>query len=112
MRKGFTRKPKADEPATQGKNYITPSELQRLQDEPKVGDSVRNIAPLTRIIADAIFGGLVRVPGNPVAKSRGVGKTDGWMKFKRASDSQLYRKARRGFGVIRLRPSHSTARMT
>src|ERR1019366_8680171 len=25
MRKGFTRKPKADEPATQGKNYITPS---------------------------------------------------------------------------------------
>jgi hypothetical protein len=33
MRKGFTRKPKADEPATQGKNYITPSGLQRLHDE-------------------------------------------------------------------------------
>ena len=33
MRKGFTREPKADEPATQGKNYITPSGLQRLQDE-------------------------------------------------------------------------------
>jgi transcription elongation factor GreB len=33
MRKGFTRKPKADKPATQGKNYITPSGLQRLQDE-------------------------------------------------------------------------------
>src|SRR5678816_2364522 len=33
MRKGFTRKPKADEPAVQGKNYITPSGLQRLQDE-------------------------------------------------------------------------------
>src|SRR3954466_10743840 len=33
MRKGFTRKPKADEPATQAKNYITPSGLQRLQDE-------------------------------------------------------------------------------
>ncbi len=33
MRKGFTRKPKADEPATPGKNYITPSGLQRLQDE-------------------------------------------------------------------------------
>src|ERR1700726_5130602 len=33
MRKGFTRKPKADEPVTQGKNYITPSGLQRLQDE-------------------------------------------------------------------------------
>jgi len=33
MRKGFTRKPKADEPATRGKNYITPSGLQRLKDE-------------------------------------------------------------------------------
>ena len=33
MRKGFTRKPKADEAATPGKNYITPSGLQRLQDE-------------------------------------------------------------------------------
>ena len=33
MRKGSTRKPKADEPAAQGKNYITPSGLQRLQDE-------------------------------------------------------------------------------
>ena len=33
MRRGFTRKPKADEPATQGKNYITPGGLQRLRDE-------------------------------------------------------------------------------
>jgi transcription elongation factor GreB len=33
MRKGFTRKPQADEPATPGKNYITPGGLQRLQDE-------------------------------------------------------------------------------
>jgi len=33
MRKGFTRKPKADEPAPQGKNYITPGGLRRLQDE-------------------------------------------------------------------------------
>lgn len=33
MRKGFTRKPKADDPTTQGKNYITPSGLQRLLDE-------------------------------------------------------------------------------
>src|SRR5437879_4440093 len=33
MRKGFTRKPQADEPATQGKNYITPSGLQRLKEE-------------------------------------------------------------------------------
>ena len=33
MRKGFTRQPQADEPATQVKNYITPSGLQRLKDE-------------------------------------------------------------------------------
>jgi len=33
MRKGFTRKPKPDEPATLVKNYITPSGLQRLKDE-------------------------------------------------------------------------------
>jgi Transcription elongation factor, N-terminal len=33
MRKGFTRKPQGDEPATQPKNYITPDGLQRLKDE-------------------------------------------------------------------------------
>ena len=33
MRKGFTRKPQADEPATQRKNYITPGGLERLKDE-------------------------------------------------------------------------------
>src|ERR1700719_3540132 len=33
MRKGFTRNPQADEPATRGKNYITRSGLQRLREE-------------------------------------------------------------------------------
>src|SRR5215472_7739792 len=33
MRKGFTRKPQGDRPATRGKNYITPNGLQRLKDE-------------------------------------------------------------------------------
>jgi len=33
MRKGFTRKPRPDEPTTHVKNYITPSGLQRLKDE-------------------------------------------------------------------------------
>src|SRR5437588_10709936 len=33
MRKGFTRKPQPDEPATPVKNYITPSGLERLKDE-------------------------------------------------------------------------------
>jgi transcription elongation factor GreB len=33
MRKGFTRKPQASEPANGGKNYITPGGLERLQAE-------------------------------------------------------------------------------
>src|SRR5205809_6781646 len=33
MRKGITRRPQGDEPATRGKNYITPKGLQRLKDE-------------------------------------------------------------------------------
>jgi len=33
MRKGFTRKPQPDEPASPVKNYITPAGLQRLRDE-------------------------------------------------------------------------------
>jgi hypothetical protein len=33
MRKGFMRRPQGDKPSTQGKNYITPSGLQRLKDE-------------------------------------------------------------------------------
>ena len=33
MRKGFTRRPQPDEPATQVKNYITPGGLERLRDE-------------------------------------------------------------------------------
>jgi transcription elongation factor GreB len=33
MRRALTRKPEGGEPATQGRNYITPSGLQRLKDE-------------------------------------------------------------------------------
>src|SRR5438132_2705002 len=33
IRKGFTRKPQADEPAKRSKNYITPDGLQSLRDE-------------------------------------------------------------------------------
>src|SRR5881628_3033002 len=33
MRKGLTREPQDDEPATRAKNYITPAGLQRLKDE-------------------------------------------------------------------------------
>ena len=33
MRKGFTRKPQSDEPATRVRNYITPGGLERLKEE-------------------------------------------------------------------------------
>jgi len=33
VRKGFTRRPKAEEPSQHGKNYITPSRLERLKEE-------------------------------------------------------------------------------
>lgn len=33
MRRGSTRKPEGDDPATRGRNYITPGGLQRLKDE-------------------------------------------------------------------------------
>lgn len=33
MQKGFTRRPKPDDPAARGKNYITPGGLQRLREE-------------------------------------------------------------------------------
>ena len=35
MRKGLTRKPQGDDPATRGRNYITPNGLQRLKHEHK-----------------------------------------------------------------------------
>lgn len=35
MRKGFTRNPRPDDPATHTRNYITPGGLQRLKDEHK-----------------------------------------------------------------------------
>ncbi len=35
MRKGLTKKPQADEPATPLKNYITRSGLDRLKEAPK-----------------------------------------------------------------------------
>jgi hypothetical protein len=46
MRKGFTRKPQGDEPATRGKNYITPSGLQRLKDEHRLRTLTLVVLPL------------------------------------------------------------------
>src|SRR3954447_1474458 len=56
MRKGFTRKPQADEPATPVKNYITPSGLQRLKDEHRFLLS-RERPAVTQVVAWAASNG-------------------------------------------------------
>src|ERR1700674_5499766 len=55
-RKELTRNPKADEPATQGKNYITPSGLQRLQDDHRFLLS-RERRAVTEVVAGAASNG-------------------------------------------------------
>src|SRR5277367_1240692 len=56
MRKGFTRKPQGDEPATPSKNYITPSGLQRLRDELRFL-LVRERPAVTQVVAWAAANG-------------------------------------------------------
>ena len=56
MRKGFTRKPKEDAPATGVKNYITPGGLQRLKDEHKFL-LTRERPAVTKVVAWAASNG-------------------------------------------------------
>ena len=56
MRKGFTREPQRDEPATRVKNYITPSGLQRLKDEHRFLVS-RERPAVTEVVAWAASNG-------------------------------------------------------
>ncbi len=56
MRKGFTRKPKDDAPATRLKNYITPNGLQRLKDEHKFL-LTRERPAVTKVVAWAASNG-------------------------------------------------------
>src|SRR6516164_6873296 len=56
MRKGFTRKPQADEPASRGKNYITPGGLQRLKEEHKFL-LTRERPAVTKVVAWAASNG-------------------------------------------------------
>ena len=55
MRKGFTRKPRR-EPVTRGKNYITPSGLQRLRDEHRFL-LTRERPAVTEVVAGAASNG-------------------------------------------------------
>src|SRR5512132_390313 len=56
MRKGFTRKPRPDEPATGAKNYITPAGLQRLKEELHFL-LTRERAAVTKVVAWAASNG-------------------------------------------------------
>src|SRR4029434_7194241 len=56
MRKGFTRQPPADEPATRSKNYITPSGLQRLKEEHRFL-LTRERPAVTKVVACAASNG-------------------------------------------------------
>src|SRR5256884_5836222 len=56
MRKGFTRKPQADEPSAPVKNYITPSGLQRLKDEHRFL-LIRERPAVTKVVAWAAANG-------------------------------------------------------
>jgi transcription elongation factor GreB len=56
MRKGSTRNPRPDDPATQTKNYITPAGLQRLKDEHKFL-LTRERPAVTKVVAWAASNG-------------------------------------------------------
>lgn len=56
MRKGFTRAPRPDAPASPVKNYITPSSLQRLKDEHKFL-LMRERPAVTQVVAWAASNG-------------------------------------------------------
>src|SRR5690242_15271547 len=56
MRKGFTRKPKEDEPGPRGKNYITPGGLERLKDEHRFL-LIRERPAVTEVVAWAASNG-------------------------------------------------------
>src|SRR5215471_5879528 len=56
MRRGFTRKPQGDEAATRGKNYITPSGLQRLKEEHRFLLTLERPA-VTKVVAWAASNG-------------------------------------------------------
>ena len=57
MRKGFTRKPQRDEPATPGKNYITRSGLQRLKKDEHRFLLTRERPAVTEVVAWAASNG-------------------------------------------------------
>ena len=82
MRKGFTRKPQADEPATPGKNYITPAGLQRLQEEHRFL-LTRERPAVTEVVAWAASNGDRRENADYQYGKRRLRQIDGRIRFLR-----------------------------
>src|ERR1700733_4445764 len=80
MRKGFTRKPQADEPATPGKNYITPDGLQRLKDEHRFL-LTRERPAVTGVVAWAASNGDRSENADYQYGKRRLGQIDGRIRF-------------------------------
>src|SRR5260370_13735469 len=80
MRKGFTRKPQPDEPGPQLKNYITPSGLQRLQDEHHFL-LTRERRAVTEVVAWAASNGDRSENADYQYGKRRLRQIDGWIRF-------------------------------
>ena len=90
MRKGFTREPPRDEPATPGKNYITPSGLQRLKDEHRFL-LTRERAAVTEVVAWAASNGDRSENADYQYGKRRLRQIDGRIRFltKRIEDAEV-----------------------
>src|ERR1700685_2085991 len=82
MRKGFTRKPHEDEPATPSKNYITPDGLQRLKDEHRFL-LTRERPVVTEVVAWAASNGDRSENANYQYGKRRLRQIDGRIRFLR-----------------------------
>src|ERR1700680_2679588 len=82
MRKGFTRKPQGDEPATPSKNYITPGGLQRLKDEHRFL-LTRERRAVTEVVAWAASNGDRSENADYQYGKRRLRQIDGRMRFLR-----------------------------
>jgi hypothetical protein len=80
MRKGFTRKPQRDEPATPVKNYITRSGLQRLKDELRFL-LTRERPAVTEVVAWAASNGDRSENADYQYGKRRLRQIDGWIRF-------------------------------
>ena len=91
MRKGFTRKPKPDAPATHVKNYIRPGGLQRLKDEHRFL-LTRERPAVTKVVAWAASNGDRSENADYQYGKRRLRQIDGRIRFltKRIDDAEVW----------------------